>query len=339
VADVLSFIDSNKESDLVYVKTTEEQASRDRTGASSTVQSVIGNDSTQGRVSGDAEKDLFIGYSSPFLILSTKIGSIKTEIEVEAREVYKNCLEDKAFSKILILNQNEENRVITQLEKKQGNEKCFIKITSSATWNKNTNEYETGLMSSDITCMNKLNSSLIETKKIFTDVCKPALKEYYTNKKNEIADIEKQKAACEEKNKKPETTNKPGVALLPRLFNFILEFLKKVAKCVAIGFMAGLLSLGVKILVSIMVQILSSGAITVLKIVWYVGRSLYYLRKAWLIDDTKKFKNNDEKVKVMREKAETYGIAVGNIIKIALSTLGISLKKFRKESLIKRRVK
>jgi len=53
-----------------------------------------------------------------------------------------------------------------------------------------------------------------------------------------------------------------------------------------ISFLAAILSIGINLLVGILINVLSGGVLAGLKITWYVGKTLYYLIKAFTAPET-----------------------------------------------------
>lgn len=320
ISDILGQIDVEKEKDDLYFYDYSDQGS----GISSNKDASKGvaKDSVVTGQSVQKQSDGYFTFQilGPFTNIKSKISNLTDKLNQEVQGLWAQCIENRVFDKALIVNQQQKS--------------CYSRIEEKAT---PENKFTIKLYSNDKECRQAM---FYETTKkdFFYPPCRTSLKEFYTKKETEVKDYEVSKAACLKKKadaaaaKDAKATQ--STSILPRLYDFLLKFLKKVGKCVVISFITSLFALGVSIVVNILGNILTGGILAGLKILWYIGKALYYARKAWVIDDDKG--TDAEKKELKRSKAENYGIATDSIIKIGLSLLGISKRKIRQNRFVKR---
>ena len=249
-----------------------------------------------------------------FSNLETKIKDLKKELAQEVENVHLDCLKEDSEEKILKLTSDDTD------------EEAYVYVPES---NRN---FELDFYELKVISGIDLNEKINETYKSKND-CKQVLIDYYNKKVSNKTDIETQKAACikrRRKGDKVEEASQNGFKeLLSKLFKFTLNFIKEVAKCVVISFITGLLVKGIMFLFGLIANLLSAGAVMAFKVLWYFGNMCYYLISAYRIDDEKE-KDNAKLTKAKRTKAEKYGSATANLIKMILSVLNLSKKKFNK---------
>ena len=157
----------------------------------------------------------------------------------------------------------------------------------------------------------------LDKKNIVNSVLEPSIK-YYEQK---IEDLNKITEVNELKKKTPLKTYSD---LFKLLLNFAYEFFGKVMSCVLNTLLANITSLLFRQIIDKIVYIIGAAA---LKLIWYVGKVLYYLCIANNIDvDKVKEKKTEKK----REKAELWGKAVGSMYNAVLSVIAMSKRKSKK---------
>jgi len=260
----------------------------------------------------DEKFHFIVKVYTQFSNLETKINNLNKDLAQEVENVHLDCLKEDSEEKILNFSDAVKKADVKVPETKRDFELDFYELK----------------VISDIDLNDKIN----ETYKSQNN-CKQVLLDYYNKKVSNKTDIETQKASCIKRRRKggkvEEASQNGFKELLSKLFKFTLNFIKEVAKCVVISFITGLLVKGIMFLFGLIANLLSAGAVMALKVLWYFGNMCYYLISAYRIDDEKE-KDNAKLTKAKRTKAEKYGSATANLIKMILSVLNLSKKKFNK---------
>lgn len=167
-------------------------------------------------------------------------------------------------------------------------------------------------------------------KSTIVNACFTSLKNTYTLKKSQLKINSAQDEISDLKTKCASKENAGPV--LVRLLKFVWVFLKGLAKCLVISLLTGLLIKGIKVVLGKLIELLTGGLLTVAKVLWYLGKFMYYLMKA-MLNDEGQGKNQAKQIAAKREKAENYGRALASVINIILS---IAAKKKRANSMKKK---
>ena len=279
----------------------------------------------------ESQKSFSIEIKSPFFVFQI------TDVQDDFKEKYFTCVFNKIDAELEKIN----DKVKDYKDGEGKNAECSfsLKYGKRPKWDESKKSYNGEISSFDSTCNNELKLAFEDSKlpALFSNDCKTELLNYVSKTKAEIEDYNTKKKLCEDKKKKEEEEEKlkkDGLSFLPTLYEFTKSVLKMVGKCIVVSIFENILKKGVEVILSFLANFLTGALFSVMKVVWYLGKLVYNLYKAWSTDDTTGTPETITKAK--REIASYYGVSVAAIIKTILAIVNLEKKKQHKKSFKKR---